>query len=144
MLRLLPLLVLLSVLVGCNELDEWRAGQIKASGDAARGSAVEAPETPVEVPSGVRRELPLHDDWTILSYSDASGLPHVRALSTDDTTPIALYLLQRLGELGYEPGDNVSRILEGTVYSGRGRYTNLFVRVELNTSEQTLITLRAD
>lgn len=144
--RLLPILLLAALLLAasCNEVDEWRDGQIAESQRIAQGSQITPPEQPISVPDSLRRELPLDDSFTILSYSEAGGAHSVTALSPWKAEQTALWLVSKLGELGYDSGDNPSRVLEGATYQrSRGAYRSLYVKLSLNTSDQTTVEYRA-
>jgi hypothetical protein len=141
-LALISFTCFLALCCSCDEVGRWRDGQIATSNQLAKSGAIEPPEKPVEVPDSIRDDLPLGEQWTILSYADTGGKVSVRALTEDDTARVAFAMLGRLRELGYETDDNPSRILEGVIYSRKD--DKLYVRVELNSAEQSLITLRME
>lgn len=64
------LLLACILLTSCNQLNQWRAGQIQQSHQAAQGSIITPPAQPPSVPDSVRRELPLDNSFTVLNYSD--------------------------------------------------------------------------
>ena len=139
----LALMTLTLLTYGCDKVERWRDSQVRTSSELARGSEVTPPAQAVEVPDSVREDLPLREEWTILSYSEADGVHSVEALVESDPAAVSQDLHGRLAELGYATADNFSRILEGATYFGPGDFKSVFVRVTLNTSEQTLVTLRA-
>jgi len=138
------LLAACSLLSACNELKQWRNSQIQQSHKIAQGSSITPPAQPISVPDGVRKELPLDDSFTILSYSDSGDTVNLSALSAWDATTTAQWLVARLSELGYDSGDNPSRILEGVEYRReRGDFTALYIKLSLNTSDQCTVEYRA-
>jgi hypothetical protein len=91
----------------------------------------------------VRSELPLDDSFTILKYNEG-GVLLLDALSPWDALKTAQWMLARLGELGYDSGDNPSRLLEGATYlRGSGKYRELYIKVGLNTADQCTIEYRS-
>jgi hypothetical protein len=136
----------------CNEAKQWRDSQVAQSHQIAKGSTVTPPAIPIEVPSSVRRELPLDDSFTVLSYSgpgNGGGSPPsqdavlLTVLSPWGAEKTALWLVGKLGELGYDSGDNPSRVLEGTEFHrDRGTYRTLYAKLSLNTSEQCTVEYR--
>jgi hypothetical protein len=146
MLRLVLLLLLLAILLAasCDQLASWRDGQVAESKRIAKGSQIDPPAQPPSVPDSVRRELPLDGSFTVLTYTEQGGTASLTALSPWDAEKTALWLVGKLGELGYDSGDNASRVLEGATYAkGSGTYRSLYVKLSLNTSEQCTVEYRA-
>jgi hypothetical protein len=148
MLRLvLPFLLAIlfaALLISCDQFDAWRDGQVAESKRIAKGSKIDPPAQPVSIPDSLRSELPLDGSFTVLTYSEQGGTASLTALSPWNAEKTALWLVQRLGELGYDSGDNASRVLEGATYSkGSGGYRSLYVKLGLNTSEQCTVEYRA-
>jgi hypothetical protein len=128
----------------CNEAKQWRDSQVAQSHQIAQGSKVTPPAAPITVPDSVRRELPLDDSFTVLSYSETGSNVTLTALSPWEAEKTALWLVGKLGELGYDSGDNASRVLEGAEYHrDRGTYRTLYVKLSLNTAEQCTVEYRA-
>jgi hypothetical protein len=134
----------LLLLAGCDQLKAWRNGQVRQMHQLAQGSKVTPPAQPVSVPDSVKDELPLDPTFTVLSYSGSSGSATLTALSPWDGTKTAEWLVARLGQLGYDSGDNASRILDGATYQkSGGAYHSLYVKLSLNTAEQCTVEYRA-
>jgi hypothetical protein len=144
----------LHLAASCDEARQWRDSQVAQSHKIAQGSKVTPPATPIEVPDSVRDELPLDSSFTILSYSgpgNGGGSPppqgdtvSLTAFSPWPAEQTALWLVARLGELGYDSGDNASRVLEGAEFHrDRGTYRTLYVKLGLNTAEQCTVEYRA-
>jgi hypothetical protein len=139
----------------CDQLEGWRDSQVQQSHQAVQGSKVTPPAQPASVPDSVKDELPLDPSFTVLSYSAEGGghggPPHqdnggmtLTALSPWDAEQTALWLVGRLGALGYDSGDNASRVLEGATYTRQtGSYTSLYVKLSLNTAKQCTVEYRA-
>jgi len=151
-LLIILLLAFCSLLASCNQLKHWRNGQIQQSRKIAQGSAVTPPAQPPSVPDSVREQLPLDASFTILSYSgggsgtapSTGGTVSLTALSAWDATATAQWLVAKLGALGYDSGDNPSRVLDGAEYHrDSGDYHTLYVKLSLNTAEQCTVELRA-
>jgi hypothetical protein len=128
----------------CDYIADWRDSQVDRSPMLAKGSRIDPPPKPVEVPGGLEDELPFNPTWTVLEYSDAGDNMSLRALSSQDAGATSLWLIQRLGELGFSTDDNASRLLEGATYTKTGGdWQSVQVKVDLNTSEQCIVELRA-
>lgn len=143
-LSVFALIACLVLLVGCNELAKWRASQIQTSHTAAQqGGPVVPPATPVTIPGSVLATLPIDESFTFTEYSRQGDTIHIKAISPWDAATTANWMLSRLAELGYDSGDNPSRILEGCDYMGseKTEYKSIRVKVDLNSSDQCLVEI---
>jgi hypothetical protein len=138
------ILLCLVQLTGCNLLAKWRDSQIQTSHTAAQqGGPVLPPATPITIPSGVLATLPLDQSFTFTDYSKQGDDVIVKAISAWDAATTANWMLARLAQLGYDSGDNPSRILEGCDYLGNSesKYKSIRVKVTLNSSDQCLVQI---
>jgi hypothetical protein len=136
--------VVLFTLCSCNILADWRDRQIKASHTAGRSlKPIEPPAVPIVVPDNVLETLPADKSFTFLNYAKSGDKVSLKAISPWDAETTSLWMLARLKELGYDSGDNPSRILEGCDFFGEMgvRYDSIWTRVDLNAAEQCLIEI---
>jgi hypothetical protein len=137
-------LVLVAGLTGCNLLADWRDSQVSKSGAATSSGQVQPPAQPLSIPAGVASALPVPDNSTVVMYMEGGGATTISLISPWDTLATCNWMLGRLQELGYDSGDNPSRILEGVEYSNsRAKFPRVKVQVTLNTSDQCLIDIEA-
>jgi len=142
--RTLAVLIALGWLASCNLLANWRDSQIQASHTAAQqGGPVLPPPVPIVVPDSVLRDLPLDKSFTFLQYTKNGDNVEIKAISAWDAATTSNWMLARLTELGYDSGDNPSRILEGCDYYGNqgAKYKVIRAKVDLNASDQCLVEI---
>ncbi len=137
-------LIVLPLLGSCNELAEWRDNQIKTSHDLVNANKLIPPDPPITIPSKIANQLPWKADFVAITYSAERGEVLITALAPEDTLITTKWMLTRLAQLGYDSGDNPSRILEGVEYtSDNATYGSLYVKVTMNVHEQCSVELRA-
>lgn len=137
---------LLLLAAGCPQAARWRDAQIAQSQRLAQGQRVTPPAQPISIPKAVREELPLDDSFTITEFSGSAGnrAVTVAGLSAWDTESTALWMIRKLGQLGYESDENPSEILNGAeYYHPKRRYRRLVVTVTMNTADQCILRLEA-
>ena len=140
--RLGLLLVVCALSVACNELKDWRNSQIQQSHSAASAGKLAAPAQVINVPTSLTNKLPWDPRFEVVSYSDTGGQFTLTAISPWNTLQTTKWMLTKLSQLGYDSGDNPSRILEGVEYSNpSAKISRLFVKVTLNTHKQCSIEL---
>ena len=135
---------LMIFVVSCNEIAEWRDRQIQQSHTAAQqGGPVLPPAVPITVPGNVLESLPVNDSFTFTHYTKHGNIVELKAISPWDTATTSNWMLARLAELGYESGDNPSRILEGCDYFGGSEtvYSSIWAKVDLNSADQCLVEI---
>ena len=133
-----------SSLCGCDLLAGWRDSQVRQSSAAATAGKVVPPQQPVKIPKNLERALPVPEGATVVSFLDGGGVASIHLISPVDTLETCNWMLGRLQQLGYDSGDNPSRVLEGVEFhNARARYPRLYVEVSLNTHDQCTIELQA-
>lgn len=137
---LLGLLLLLPWLASCNELKDWRDSQIRQSHSAASAGKLIAPAQPISIPASITKELPWDPGFVVVTFHESREGVAITALSPWDTLQTSKWMLTRLWHLGYDSGDNPSRILEGVEYASQAaKFPKLFVKVTMNTHEQCIV-----
>jgi hypothetical protein len=135
---------------GCPKMAQWRDNNMKAMQDAAKGSRIDAPNPPVQLPADVQNNLPIDPSWIIVSHASqpADKSDAVVALAGDDLEITAQWMIVELMRREYASHDNPSRILEGVEYGFESAdlkkeayYERLFVHVTMNTAGQVVVTL---
>ena len=93
----------------------------------------------------MQRELPLDARFTIEALNEQQGgVVELEAISSDDLLETSKYLVSSLARLGYESGDNASRILEGVTYSkDSGKVRELFVKLTQDNDGKVRVILRS-
>lgn len=119
--------------------------QATGQGNAPGQSQPPAGSTsPATLSRSIERELPLDSSFVIDSVQQLPGGNYaIEATSSQDTLQTSTLLISRLQQLGYETGDNPSRILEGASYSKpQGKVRELEVRVSLETDGSCRVYLQ--
>ncbi|MDQ3022822.1 MAG: hypothetical protein M3R04_00330 [bacterium] len=133
---------LLLLLVGCNYANKWKNQQVATSHSIAAGNPVTPPATAPAKAKDLADDLPVDPAWQVYEYAENGSTVSVKLLSTNGAEGTTLWLDARLREMGYESGDNISRLLEGVTYSGKGKYENIFVKIGMNNDDQVTVELR--
>jgi len=135
---------------GCPKLAQWRDSNMKAMQDVAKGSRIDAPNPPVQLPADVQDNLPIDPSWITVSHmhSATDKCDTVVSLAGDDLEITAQWMVVELMRREYASHDNPSRILEGVEYefesaelNKEAYYQRLFVHVTMNTAGQVVVTL---
>ena len=141
----LAFLLVLFSLSACDMLANWRDNQVQSSHTyAQQGGHVLPPATPITIPQSIARDLPVDPSFTYTLYTDSGGNIFIDAISAWDTLTTTQWMIGKLAQLGYDSGDNASRILEGVDYSGskNTEYDRIHVKVTLNGSDQCVLEIR--
>jgi hypothetical protein len=130
-------------LPSCNYANKWKNSQIAESHAIAQGSKIAPPATPPAEAKDLAEDLPVDAAWQVYDYSEAGDTTSAKLISSVGAEQTTEYIDSRLHSMGYDSGDNLSRILEGVTYSGRGKYSSIYVKVDMNTADQVTVELRA-
>jgi len=135
---ILPLVLLLS---SCPWAAKFRDQQVAESHKYAEGDRITPPVSPPAKAEDLADDLPVDKTWPVLEYSENNGTVTTKLLSTSTSEQTIQWVDGRLHEMGYESSDNISRMLEGVTYTGKGKYTSIQVKVDMNSSEQVTVAL---
>jgi hypothetical protein len=138
----LLILALLCLLTACPQAAKFRDQQIAESHKLAQGDRITPPVVPPAKAEDFEEELPVDKTWPVLTYLDEGGTLSVKLLSTANAEQTVQWIHNRFAQMGYATNDNFSRILEGVTYAGQGKYSQIYVKVDLNSSEQVTVELR--
>lgn len=125
----------------CDYAAKWRDAQVAESHKLAQGDRITPPVRPPAKAADFVDDLPVEKAWPVLEYSEKGDNVRTKLLSTRDAEQTTLFVDQRLRDLGYASGDNISRLLEGASYSGKGKYSLIMVRVTMNSTGQVTVEL---
>ena len=141
--RVAALLLCVSVMLsaGCPQMAKWRDSQVAESHTLAQGDKVVPPVTPPAKASDLAGNLPVDPSWLVYEYSDKDGVD-VKLISTAGAEKTTEWIDGKLHEMGYDSGDNMSRLLDGVSYSGKGKYSSIWIKVDMNSSDQVLVEER--
>jgi hypothetical protein len=135
-------LAVVTLPISCDYAAKWRDVQVAESHELAQGDRITPPVSPPAEAEDLADDLPVEAAWPVLEYSESGGSVNAKLLSTRDAEQTTLFVDGRLRELGYESGDNLSRLLEGVTYRGKGKYAEIYAKVNMNSSEQVTVELR--
>jgi hypothetical protein len=135
---ILPLALLLT---SCPWAAKFRDQQVAESHKLAEGDRITPPISPPAKVGDFADDLPADKAWPVLEYSDSGGTVSAKLLSTSSSEQTIQWVDNRLHEMGYESSDNISRMLEGVTYSGKGKYSSIYVKVDMNSSDQVTVEL---
>jgi hypothetical protein len=133
---------LLCALAGCDYASKWKNQQVATSHAIAQGDKVTPPATPPARAEDLGDDLPVYSLWKVIEYTEGDGTVMVKLLSNTGAGSTTIWLSDRLSQMGYENADNQSRLLDGVTCIGRGKYKNIWVKVDMNTSDQVTVELQ--
>jgi hypothetical protein len=94
------------------------------------------------IPGDIQAKLPIDPSYNVVSYSYLNGEVHAYLTTSQNAMDTTTAVVQRLAELGYDSGDNPSRILEGVEYTSEtAAFKRLRVKVTLTDEETCVIQL---
>ena len=136
------MLVGLLFLASCKFAGQWRDKQVAESHSLAQGDRIIPPVSPPAKAEDLADGLPVDKGWPVLEYNASGGTVNAKLLSTSTAEQTTEWVDSRLHAMGYDSGDNLSRLLDGVTYSGKGKYAQIYVKVGMNSSEQVTVELK--
>jgi hypothetical protein len=142
-LTLLALAMLIALTACPDSSQSGSSAQSQGAGTAQATAPSE--QTQTKLKRSIARELPLDSTFTIESVAEQQGgAVEITAVSAWDTLRTSTYILDSLAKLGYETGDNASRILEGTVYTKpNGKIAEIDIRITLEKDDSCRVMIEA-
>jgi hypothetical protein len=135
-------LALTLLLTACPWAAKFRDQQVATSHQLAQGDRITPPLNPPARAEEFEDVLPVDKTWPVLEYTQNPGDIHLRLLSTATAEQTVTWVDSRLQTMGYASSDNLSRMLEGATYVGKGKYSQIYVKVDLNSSEQVTVDIK--
>ena len=129
-----------TLLTACPWAAKFRDQQVAESHKLAQGDRITPPVSPPASAADFEDDLPVDKTWPVLEYKDNGDSLNVKLLSTANAEQTITWVHGRFAQMGYATNDNMSRILEGTTYSGKGKFSQIYVKVDMNSSEQVTVT----
>ena len=134
-------LACVTLLTSCPWAAKFRDQQVAESHRLAQGDRITPPVSAPAKAEDFEDDLPIDKTWPVLEYKRDSAGVHLKLLSTANAEQTVVWVDGRLRQMGYESGDNMSRLLEGVTYAGKGKYSQIHVKVDLNGSEQVTVDI---
>jgi len=129
-------------LASCKFASQWRDQQVAESHRLAQGDRITPPVSPPAKAADLAADLPVDAGWPVLEYSAGGRSVSAKLLSTQGAEQTTQWVDARMRAMGYDSGDNMSRLLEGATYSGKGKYAQIWAKVSMNSSEQVTLELK--
>lgn len=139
---LVPCLAFALLLASCPQAAKFRDQQIAESHSLAQGDRITPPVTAPAKAEDFEDDLPVDKTWPVLEYKEDPGSIHLKLLSNASAEQTITWIDGRLHTMGFESGDNLSRILEGVTYMGKGKYSRIYVKIDVNSSEQVTVDIK--
>jgi hypothetical protein len=130
-----------TLLTSCPWAAKFRDQQIAESHSLAQGDRITPPVSPPARAEEFEDDLPVDKTWPVLEYKEEIHSIHLKLLSNATAEQTITWIDGRLRQMGYQSGDNMSRMLEGVAYAGKGKYSQIHVKVDMNSSEQVTVDL---
>lgn len=152
MAKILLLVAVLSVVAicSCQKLEGWRNKQIQQIHQgASSNNRLTPPTQPIEIPEKDLGDFPADPSFVIVVYSTLGNTTDFQAISGWDAEQTVIWYHTKLNQLGYDSGDNISRILDGATYFPQQdvrpspAFDEIYVKVSMNTSDQVVIEVKA-